>query len=210
MNHTIEQLMTAAYELFPKGMQGDEPGYADTPEVKNQRRATAKARASHAAWRSVLRALEETYPEKQFPGVSVQNLSMGLLAEHGDADDRCFAANLWLPTRGTDEHAHYILFRVSFVVPYFSIHSTSLKYTDVYFTTMRLAPGALRAYDSPMLSEDELPFGRKIDEAIRAAFPGYEAMSTSVGNTIVPDIVVGGHFFGEATLFDALFSVHWR
>lgn len=210
MKHTIEQLKTAAYELFPKDMQGDEPGYAETLELKNQRRATAQARVSYAVWRSVLRALEEAYPEKQFPGVSVQDLSMGLLAEHGDADDRCFAANLWLPTRGADEHAHYILFRVSFVVPYFSIQSTSMKYTDMYYATMRLAPGAVRAHDSPVLSDDELPFGRKIEDAIRAAFPGYEAMSASVGNTIVPDIVVGGHFFGEATLFDALFSVHWR
>lgn len=210
MKHAIEQLMTAAYELFPKGMQGDEPGYADTPEVKNQRRVTAQARVSYTAWRSVLRALEETYPEAQFPGVSVQDLSMGLLAEHGDADDRCFAANLWLPTRDTEEHAHYILFRVSFVVPYFSIQSTSLKYTDLYYTTMRLAPGAVRAHDSPVLSPDELSFGLKIEEAIQGAFPGYEAMSATIGNTIVPDIVVGGHFFGEATLFDALFSVHWR
>jgi hypothetical protein len=75
---------------------------------------------------------------------------------------------------------------------------------------MELGHGALENKDSAELSADEVPFSTGIAEEIRSAFPEHEIMPAAVGNTIVPEIRVGGHFFGEATIFDALFSDHWR
>jgi hypothetical protein len=210
MKHTTDELISIAYQYFPRGMLGDEPGYDQSQELERQRTAVARARAGYRVWRSLLRKIEERFPEERFPGVSVQDLSMGLLAESNEPEDRCFAAYLWLPTREAEEHSHNLLFRVSFVVPYYSINSSAVVHTGTYYTKMELGHGALENKDSAELSADEVPFSTGIAEEIRSAFPEHEIMPAAVGNTIVPEIRVGGHFFGEATIFDALFSDHWR
>lgn len=210
MKHTIDELISVAYQYFPRGMRGDEPGYDQSRELENQRAAAARARADYRIWRSTLRKIEERFPEERFAGVSVQDLSMGLLAETNDPDDRCFAAYLWLPICDAGEHSHNLLFRVSFVAPYYSINSSTVVYSSTYYTKMELGHDSLESKDSHDLSSAEVPFGTGIVEAIQIAFPGHELMPASVGSTIVPEIRVGGHFFGEATIFDALFSDHWR
>lgn len=210
MKHTIDELISIAYQYFPRGMLGDEPGYDRSQELEKQRTAVEQARAGYRVWRALLCKIEARFPEERFPGVSVQDLSMGLLAKSSDPDDRCFAAYLWLPTREAEEDSHNLLFRVSFVVPYYSISSSAVVYARTYYTKMEIGHGGLENKDSVEFSPDEVPFSTGVAEEIRNAFPEHEIMPAAVGNTIVPEIRVGGHFFGEATIFDALFSDHWR
>jgi hypothetical protein len=56
-------------------------------------------------------------------------------------------------------------------------------------------------------SPDEAPYAAWITREIEATFGG-ERMPPEVGKVVVPDVVTNLRSFGEATLYDCLFSDH--
>ncbi len=72
--------------------------------------------------------------------------------------------------------------------------------------TTRQGKPAVNAVSSFEISPADEPFAKAIAEEIEATFPGHEPMPPEVGLTIVPDVVAGRGWFGEATLFGCLFS----
>lgn len=206
MNHTVQELIHIARRYFPPMLAG-EPGYDETPEARRRRIASAGARALYPTWTDMLRRIEARFPKDRHPAVLVQNLCMGFLAPD-PLDDRCFSARLGLPVREAVETGHDLTFRVSFVVPYYSIRSTSRVRSQAYYVRMGGGENVeLReTYD---LAPDELPYTAVLGEEIVAAFPGHERMPPEVGSTIVPGVQVGAQMPGAATLYDCLFSDAW-
>jgi hypothetical protein len=95
-------------------------------------------------------------------------------------------------------------FLVSFVVPYYVLRSerqipqeARAGELDVRFDT---------SFD---LTPDELPIAKAIVEEVEQTFPDHEPLDPQVGLTVVPDVVAGGRWFGEATIFTCLFSDSW-
>jgi hypothetical protein len=192
MKEDVHGLIAIAHELFPRGMAQDESGYDQTPEVRRQADLRARAGASYAAFRTVLRGLEERFPGR------VEDRSCGILAPTDSGQDRCFDGLLDLPLRHPGERRHSLEFLVSFVAPYYVIHS-------VY--------GVPDGTDYPMrvcsleLSADEVPYAATIAKEVEAAFPEYELMPSAVAGVVVPDVMVCPGT--QARIIGCLFSDDW-
>lgn len=206
MKHTEQQLIDIAHLYFPQ-LPVTAPGHEQTPEAQRRQGALAVGRAQYPTWVAMLRRIEARFPEGEHPGVSVQNLSMGLLAAGSMVDDLCYSAYLWLPLREAAETSHCLTFRVSFVVPYHSIRSESLVRSRMYYA--RSGGDDVDRQETFDLAPEEQPYAAVLDEEIAAAYPGHERMPADVGQTVVPGVQVGSRMAGGATLFDCLFSSCW-
>lgn len=205
MKHSLEQLLSTVYEIFPRGMARSDPRYSGTPEVQRQKAVRVPVGGRYDAWRNMLARLEERFPKERFPGVEVDNRCCFLQnAAVGFPWDRCFSGRLTLPVRTPNEHRHELDFLVSFVVPYYVIASAS--HGPLRKPSGELDLDTCWSFD---FSPDEAPFAAAIGEEIRATFPGHEPIDPELGLTVVPDVEAGNHDFGEATIFCCLFSDAW-
>lgn len=201
---STEALIAAAYRYFPRGISEDDPQYRRTQEWLSRENARVLASADYEIWRTMLRRLQSRFPiEPPFERM-VENRSLFMQSPAAGPADRCFTGALWLPVHDPERIQHELGFAVSFVVPYYVVHSSR---------TIRLDP-PLGMRDSKRevsfeLSALELPFAKGIVEEIESSFPGHTPMPPEVGNTIVPDVCTDLRGPGEATLFDCLFSDSW-
>lgn len=205
MKHSVDELVAIAHQFFPKGMPCSDPRYPETPEVQRQLAARIPASARYEDWRALLSRLRARFPKPDFPGVEVQNLSLFLqLPTAAVYLDRCFSATLLLPVRAPPDEPSSLRFFVSFVVPYYTIFS------EVVPPVGRPKSAAdliwKRSFD---MSPEEMPFSTAIAEEIETTFPGYAPISPAIGQAIVPDVVTGTKWFGDATIFNCLFSDDW-
>jgi hypothetical protein len=206
MKHSTQELIATAYEYYPRGMPDGDPRYDQTPEVLRQKAARVPASARYEDWRIMLRRLSVRFPEEQFPGVMVDNLSLFLQVPTASDFDRCYTGEIWLPVRSVKEKHHDLEFLVSFVVPYYTIYSECQLFNG------RLSPKGKPDVDiekSFALCPDELPFAKAIEEEIRTTFPDHEPILPEVGLTVVPNVQAGNKWFGESTIFTCLFSDRW-
>jgi hypothetical protein len=193
MRHTPEELIAITLQYFPKGMDPDEPGYQQTPEVQRQTTARARASAQYDAFRAVLRRLAA-----RFPGMGIENRSYSLQSPTGSGPDRCFDGLLDLPLRQPEERRRSLQFLISFVVPYYVICSLhGVPDGSPY-------PKLARSLE---IASDEEPFVKAIAEEIETAFPGYEPMPAEVANMVVPEVLAGPG--RPATITGCLFSDDW-
>jgi hypothetical protein len=205
MRHSVEELISKVHEYFPREMLPNDPRYEQTPEVLRQYAARVPASAKYEEWRAMLRRLRARFPQEQFPGVEVHNESLLLQSPTAAIDlDRCFTGRLKLPVRTSKEKSHSLWFYISFVMPYYFILSASHVY--IIPPVGKFDGTRETSFD---LTPDEVPFVKAIAEEIQTTFPGYEPMPKEVGLTVVPDVQVGGEWFGEATIFHCLFANHW-
>jgi hypothetical protein len=212
MKHSAQELAAIAYAYFPRASPGQEANYEAPIEAAKRQEAHARASAQYGTWRELCERLEKRFPPSQFPGVSVQNLSLFLQSPTIEVTDLAYCAHLHLATRDAAERDHLLTFRVSFVAPYYSIQSRSIVWTTQYFARLGAGPprrGDVQSTGTYDLSADEAPFAQVIEEEIDRAFPEHERMSPDVGTLILPDILAGGRMPGEATIFDCLFSTTW-
>jgi hypothetical protein len=209
MKHTVDDLVAISQSYFPPGLAPSDPAYEQTQEVRRQKEAHARARVEYGAWRTLLECIGDRFPQEAFPAVSLQNLCMYLQSPDHWAEDRCFSAYLWLPTREAVEVAHNLTFNVSYVVPYYRIRSERNVYTRPYFAKMSPGPGDTEHQESSTFSAEEVPFVEALEEEICARFPGHERMPAEIGARIVPGVWVGSRAPSEATIFDCLFSPQW-
>jgi hypothetical protein len=206
MKHSVQELFEVAYQYFPRGMVRGDPGHEQTPEVLRQKAARVPASARYEDWRIMLRRLRVRFPEEQFPGFMVNNLSLFLQVPTASDFDRCYTGELWLPVRSAKEKHHDLEFLVSFVVPYYTIRSECHLFNGRLTRKGNPDVDVETSFD---LSPDELPFATAIEEEIRTTFPGHEPILPEVGLTVVPDVQAGNKWFGESTIFTCLFSDRW-
>jgi hypothetical protein len=126
MNHTLQELVAAANEYFPKGIPGSDPMYGQTPEARRQKAARASASARYDDWQAMLSRLADRFPADQFPGVAPDNWSTFLQVAEATTRDRCYTGVLWLPSSSPEKRGPKLEFLVSFVVPYYVIYSSRL------------------------------------------------------------------------------------
>lgn len=205
MKLSLQDLEAVVHQYFPRGLTPDDPGYDEAPELARQRAARVPASARYEAWRDMLRRLQARFPEEQFPGVAVESESYFLQSPAAAAHvDRCFTGVMWLPAGSAGEENHRIVFLVSFVVPCYALRSER----HVHMTNSD-GTSDLDLQVSFDLSSGERPFVEAIQEEIEHTFPGHELIAPEVGLTVVPDVVTGSKWFGEATIFTCLFSDRW-
>lgn len=204
MKHSVAELVDIAYQYFPRGMQGDEPGYNQTPEARRRIEARVGASARFGEWVGMLRRLEQRFAAFQAPELIVHNGSHFLASPGASHLDRCFTGAVSLPVRADWEEVHKVQFLVSFVVPYYTVYSIS--FPRVAKPEGGLEPGPQISFD---FSPDEVPFVKAIEEEVSRTFPGHEPMPPEVGKTIVPDVIGGGNLYGESTIYGCLFSDDW-
>jgi hypothetical protein len=203
MKHSIAELCDIVYSYFPRGMQGNEPDYKETPEYQRRMAARVPASGRFRDWCAMLDRLRARFPA-ELRDIGVQNGSHFLASPGASTLDRCFSGALWLHPRAPQETHHQLEFYVSFVAPYFFLHSSC----------MSPITGPAGADDVDLrisfdLTPDEVPFAAAIEEEIQRDFPGYERMPPEVGKTIVPEVVGGGNLYGESTIYGCLFSDNW-
>lgn len=199
MKHTIEQLIDIAYLYFPRGVPSDDPRYKQAPEMQRQIEVRIQAADQYPAWRDMLRRLI-----KRFPGTYLENQCIGLQARTGDNFDRCFAGRLDLARQYPKQGFRYLGFFVSYVAPYYAIH-------QCYPTTELNSEGrrvGVRGFDF-VLADDAQHYAKIVAKEIEEAFPDHERMPAEVALTPVPEVAAGIHLYGEAVIFDCLFSDTW-
>lgn len=203
MKHTTEELVEIVYSYFPRGLRGDEPHYKQTPEYRRRIEARNPASARFREWCAMLSRLKERLSDG-LRDIGVQNGSPFLASPNAATLDRCFTGALWLPPRSPQESHHQLEFLVSFVVPYYFIHSS--------WMVRRAEPAGSRALEPKIsfdFSPDEAVFVEALKEEIDLTFPGYELMPPDVGKRIIPDVIGGGNLYGESTIYGCLFSDNW-
>lgn len=203
MKHSTAELINIVYSYFPRGLQGDEAHYKQTPEYSRRMGARIPASERFRDWCAMLARLKARFPDG-LREIGVQNGSPFLASPTAATLDRCFTGALWLPARNSQETHHELEFLVSFVVPYYFIFSSSMIPFDKPDGTRDAEPHI--SFD---FSADEIPFVEAIKEEILRTFPDYEAMPPEVGRTIVPDVIGGGNLYGESTIYGCLFSDNW-
>ena len=204
MKHSIPELIEIAYLYFPRGMQGDEASYTQTPEYQRRMQARVQASARFRDWVATLRRIEARLPAREDLDLIVHNGSPFLASPGASHLDRCFTGALSLPPRSDREEVHKIEFLVSFVVPYYVIYSISFTKDDG--PPGGLVSGPELAFD---FTPDEAPFVEIIKEEILFTFPDHEPMPPDAGKTIVPEVIGGGNLYGESTIYGCLFSDSW-
>lgn len=228
MKHSVDELIALAYRYYPRGMAADDR-YKETEEYGRLVAARRRAGAECEPWRAMLRLLRDQFPEN-----IVQNRSSHLPTGDFDAS---YSGEIYLPNT-PGEHDHTVSFLVSFLVPYHIVYSSrcvdDIEATEAYRSSQDrkvcvfiedtcfilpaevVKPELRQKDEKPLrrvethfdLSSDEQPYAAWIAQNIEATF-GYARMPPEVGKVIVPDVATVLRPFGEATLYDCLFSDNW-
>jgi hypothetical protein len=231
MKHSIEELLAVVYRHYPRGIQSEDPRYEDSEE---HRRLVAARRAAGAAsepWRALLRRLNERFPE-----CGAQNGSLHLPTGACDAG---YCGGLYRRTTPHGEHHHSVEFRVSFLVPYYLVYGFRVvddtveeaagDGPPVWFDANGCYIGAKLegTGDSAELQParwtrsskrrierwfapraDDQGYWDALVAEIEATF-GCEPMPLDLARTVVPGVMTGLRWFGQATLGDCLMSHSW-
>ena len=221
IRHSVDGLLDIVYQHYPRQIARDDPRYEETSEYHLLSAARRRAGADQETWREMLRRLKG-----QFPSNTVQNLSLHLPT---GAHDAAYVGQMYLPA-SPGESYHILSFMVSFLVPYYLVHSSRLiedpenKEAPGQVTRFQItipwdeeadAPGASHVEDwqPPKttrrvvcfdFSPEEQTYATWIARDIEATW-GYERMPPAVGKVIVPDVATNLHGLGEASLYDCLF-----
>jgi len=107
--------------------------------------------------------------------------------------DACYYGRLLLPKQA-GETQHPVVGLVSILVPYYFVFCRTMLPDGEEDPPIRY---------QPMPSEE--PYVRGFSAELESAY-GYEPMPPDVGLTVVPRVMVGNQRFGEATVYDCLFT----
>jgi hypothetical protein len=221
MKHSTEDMRAIVYRHYPRGIPAGDPRHEEAEESRRLVEARRHAAAEIAPWLEMLKRLEA-----HFPGRTFVSQHCHLLAGAADA---CYTGYVELPKRGSSEHHHTLWMLMSFLAPYYVVHSSrvvddhekleelSRSATFMFINGVELPQDAVkkklrrearRREVSLDLSADEQPFAREIAREIASTF-GPEPMPPEVGKIIVPDVDLNCRSFGQATLFNCLFTESW-
>jgi hypothetical protein len=199
MKHSTDELFSIAYRYYPRGFPTDSPYYRETAEYRRlvEVRKRAGTGEEYEQWRRSLGRLKERL------GLDVENWSFHLAAGSCDA---CYSGKVVLPTLDPAIGSHELGILVSFLAPYFVVYSSR------HFNLRHHPSGYKITTPDIGLEFDavETPYVRAIADWIETSYPGYESMPKEIGLIVIPEIDTGDRPFGEATVYDALFSAQWQ
>lgn len=204
-------------------------GHDETEEHRRLAARRVETGENRHLWTPFIRRIRE-----RFPGQMVNDTSMNLLNPDGDGDSG-YAGSLALPPRTTAEEDHKLGFVVSFLAPYYVIWGSAWSVEpggqqpaapepdgarplheegrSVLYLPDREPSGGLGyvpLYDVHFdLTPDEQSFAEGLIEILAGAFPDYERMPPEVGLTSVKDVYAPCRAFGQANLYDCLFTTAW-
>lgn len=208
------------------------PPYGYEVTVEHQRLVAARknAGAQQAAWMDALQRIH-----LQFPACVVQNNSVHLPS---GSFDSAYSGSLALPSDDSPNCSRELQFAVSFIAPYYACSYSSRTYQHgrmvdsrededdmplsdesqpeakeneiMYGPSGELSIPQLPQYaQSFELPVDAIPYWRTIERILQEKFPGYGYLEPDIGTLRLPDVVTDFKFFGEATLYDCIFTSHW-
>jgi hypothetical protein len=127
MKHTIDELLDIVYRYYPRGIQHDNPRLEQTEEHKRLVAARIEA-AKDERWRALLDRVSD-----RCPGM-VTNHSLHLpTGQH----DGCYSFMLSLPGA---EGRRDLWFHISFLAPYYMVHSWRLSVDEAQTAIFRAKP----------------------------------------------------------------------
>jgi len=176
-----------------------EPEYRETVEARRLAERRQQAVADYPAWCGFLARLSHRLPDC---GIAKKVMYLAKLPQGA-----CYAADLCLPTLPKDVGGHVLCFQVSFLGPYYVLHSSRFLWRDEKdsFGYRLSGPGEER-FD---LTPEERPYADRLVPEIEAEFPGYELMPPEMGHVVIPDLQHEGRAPGEATIYDCLIDDQW-
>lgn len=227
MKDAIHELLDAVYHYYPRGIPNDDPRYKETDEYSRLVAARRRAGADASTWRAMLQRLDDKFPENK-----IQNDSLHLATGQYDA---CYTGTIYLP-KAPGEHAHRLVFMVSFVARCYSIFSVrivdDIEKTEAarasqadnvcvfvddtcYFLPANVVKPELVAKQEPItVLRTDTRFDLSPEEQPYGSWIGEsiestwgcEPMPPELGKVIVPDVATNLRSIGEATLYDCLLS----
>src|SRR5690349_13511030 len=152
MKHSTVDLLGIIHNFYPPSMWPDEAGYSETPQDRRLMEATRAAGtgADYERWKAMLDRLRATYPAQ------IHDTSLHLTAAERSP---CYEAICRL--KKTEDEDHHLGVCVSFLAPYYLIHSW-------HWTRARRRPQVRFELD-----EAERPYAQGIADEIEATY-GFE------------------------------------
>ncbi|MDI1451248.1 hypothetical protein [Polyangium sp. 6x1] len=196
MRHSPAELIALARQYYPGiGVTPSTPEYRQTAEYRRivERRRQAITTADYEVWRGLLRRLRDRFPECDVENAFPHFWAAGPVGAH--------VGGIRLPTLARDVGFHSLAFGVSFLVPYYVLHSYRYLFCDEPDGHGNLFPPAERRIE---LTPEEQPYADGIAREIEVAFPGYELMPPELGYVVVPYVQHPLRCAGEATIYDCL------
>jgi len=196
MKHSPEALIELARQYYPGiGITPSTPEYRQTEEHRRliERRRRAITSAEYEVWRGLLRRLRDRFPACDVENAFPHFWGAGPVGAH--------VGGICLPTLARDVGFHSLVFEVSFLVPYYVLHSYRYLWLDESDSHGNLFPPAERRFE---LTPEEQPYADGVAQEIAVVYPGYEFMPPEVGHVVVPDVQHPLKLAGEATIYDCL------
>lgn len=235
MKHSVEELFDIVYRYYPREVSDGDPNRVQTEENRRLVNARRQAGADCNRWLDMLRRLGDQFPERGISNLSIHLVTGGLDACYKgslslpDYTNDCWhTVDFWVSFLVP----YYIVFSSRVVEDLeeferMKAYLASPKDTvDLYFgDTMFVLPSTMvkpefrqppplpkfrpRRRDTSFdFSADEQSYAACITQEIEATW-GYERMPPDVGKVVVPNVETNQRHFGEATLYDCLFSDGW-
>ncbi len=200
MKHSPEELTELARQFYPPlGVYPYEPEYRECVEYRRLEECRQQAVANYPSWRSFLDRLKHQLPDC---GIADKVMYLAKLPEGA-----CYAADLWLPTLAKEVGGHTICFHVSFLAPYYALHSSRFYWRDETDSFGHRLSGPCE--ERFALMPEEEPYAERLVQEIGARFPEYELMPPEIGYQRIPDLQHENRAPGEATVYDCLINDHW-
>lgn len=232
MKHSVEELFAVVYRYYARGVSDADPNRVQTEENRRLVDARRQAGIECNRWLDMLERLRAQSPEQGISNLSVHLVTGGSDACYsGSLSLPDYTDDSWhtIEFRVSFLVPYYIVFSSCAVedleeIERIKAHLASPKDTvSLYFgDTMFVLPSAMvkpefrkppsppkfrpRRWDISFdFSPDEQPYALQIAREIEATW-SYERMPPEVGKVVVPDVETNARRFGEATLYDCLFS----
>lgn len=198
MTQSLDELLKAIYQFYARGFHEDDPDYQTTAEYRRLRQARIHAAAEGNPWRVLLHRLSARFPLE--PKGTIENGSLHLPTGKLDAG---YVGSFWLEPQRPLEKNHKIGFLVSFLVPCYTVYSSS------HVAVPGTEPQDWSQQIRFTFTASEETYARAITEEIQAVFPDYEALPPELGQVPVPGVAAGNMPLGRATLYHCVFTDAW-
>lgn len=238
MKHSIDELVGVVHRHYPRGRLSIDPRYEESEEYRRLVAARRQAGADKEPWGGLLNRLHARFPEN-IPQNRSLHLPTGefdacysawlyLSTPPSKYNHMAgFMVSFLVPyyvvysSRTVDDLEEIERMKAlrAEPSPYVTVGHPDFPDTMFILPACIVKPEFI-VPDSPEVhayktdisfdfSPDEQPYAAWIASEIEATWPGYERMPPEVGKVIVFEVSTRSRSFGEATLYDCLFSDNW-
>ena len=237
MKHSVAELMDVVYSYYPRGLLTNDPRYNESQEYRRLVDARRQAGAHNAPWNDFLGRLCARFPGNVVQNRSLHLPTGGWDACYSGRIDLPTSPGEYHHTVGFMVSfliPYYVIYSSRIVDDLAEIdrikarrakppRHVGVSVPNVPDTMFILPAGLVKPefIDPPPpiearrndinfdFSPDEQPFAAWLAHDIEATWPGHERMPPEIGNVSVSGVASKFGNFGEARLYDCLFSDDW-